>query len=589
MKWIRWQGLTAFLVIVGGTTAFFVFFIDGLVKRAIEKTGTAIVGAKVELDDADVTLFPLGIELKRLQVTNPNAPMTNAVEVDRIAFSVDAVQKLRHKTLIDEMSLDDMRFDTDRKTSGALSKKQKAPGKTSVVKQLAEKISLPSLEIPDVRNILEREPLDTLNLVETVQNEIKTGREDWQARIDQLPDKKKLEEYRDRIKAIRKSGKKGLGGILGGVTGAVELREDLMGDLDRIKEARGALKKDLRTLQDRVREARNAPADDIRRLKEKYSLSPEGLSNFTRLLLGPKIAGWTDTALRWYIKARPYLDRLSRARKAGSTEVVKPVRGKGMDVRFNERDPMPDFLIRTAGVSVDIPAGKISGRLRNITGEQRLAGAPLTFELKGEGMKDVSGVALNGEFNRLDPAHPRDRVALSASGYRIRNAAISQNEPLKVTLVDGLADLSGKAEMEANAMDVDLSAKLRQASLKTDLPGKPNPLSKAMADTLSDVKGFSLEASITGTPEDYKIGLTSDLDRILKDAVGQQVRKQAAQFEQKLTEAVHRKVDPRLKELESRLGTFDPLVGELTSRLKIGDDLLAELEQSGKKGLGLPF
>jgi uncharacterized protein (TIGR03545 family) len=588
MKWIRWQGLIAFIVLVAGTAAFIYLFLDSLVKRAIEKTGTLIVRAKVELDDADVTLFPLGITLKRLQVTNPNAPMTNAVEVSHIAFLMDPSGLLRHKVIVETMTMDGMRFGTERKTSGALTRTPKEPpGQTA--ERTSESFHLPSLEVPNVHDILEREPLETMKLIDTVQDEVKAGQEEWKTRIDQLPDKKSLEAYRGRIKEIEKSRKGGLEGMLGGATDAVRLRKDLMKDMDRIKEARSALKKDIGTLQKQVGEARRAPADDIRRLKEKYSLSPEGLSNFTRLLLGGKIAGWTDTALRGYASARPYLDRMSRTAGAGSAEVAKPVRGTGIDVKFRERKPLPDFLIRTAGVSVEIPAGSLSGRIRNITGEQPLIGAPLTFEFKGEKMSDVSRLDLKGEFNRLDASDPRDQFQLDANGYRIRNAALSDNDQFRVTLASGLADFNGHAVLEKGAMNAGFTAALRKTSLKTDLPEKANAISKAMADTLSDIHGFDLNVSVIGTPEDHDIKMSSDLDRILKDAVGNQIRKQAAQFEQKLTEAVHEKVDPRIKELESRLGGFNPYVNELNSRLKTGDELLDELAKTGKKGLKLPF
>jgi len=588
MKWIRWQGLIAFVILVAGTAAFVSLFLDGLVKRAIEKTGTRIVRAKVELDDADVTLFPLGITLKRLQVTNPNAPMTNAVEVSRIVFSMDPAALLLHKTIIDNMTLDGMRFGTERKTSGALSRKPKEPPGPAAGKP-SESFHLPSLEIPNVRDILEREPLESLKLIETVQDEIKTEREGWKTRIDELPDKKNLEAYRGRIKEIQKSRKGGLEGILGGATEAAQLRKDLMKDLDRIKDAEKALKKEIGTLQKRVGDARRAPGDDVRRLEEKYSLSPEGLSNFTRLLLGPKIAGWTETTLRGYAMAKPYLDRMVRTAGAGSAEVVKPVRRKGMDVRFKERDPKPDFLIRTAGVSVVIPAGELTGQVRNITGEQRLVGAPLSFEFKGERMRDVSRLDLKGEFNRLHASDPRDQFDLDATGYRIQNATLSDNDQFRVTLASGLADLNGHAELRKDTMNAGLSAGVRQANLKTDLPEKANTLSRAMADTLSGIKGFELNISVSGTPEDHDIKIASDLDRALKEAVGRQIRKQAAQFEQKLTEAVHEKVDPQLAQLESRLGGFNPYVSELNARLKLGDELLDELTRSGKKGLKLPF
>ena len=40
-RWIRWPGLIAFLVIVGGTAAFFLLFAGPLIRCAIERSGTA--------------------------------------------------------------------------------------------------------------------------------------------------------------------------------------------------------------------------------------------------------------------------------------------------------------------------------------------------------------------------------------------------------------------------------------------------------------------------------------------------------------------------------------------------------------------
>ena len=84
MKWIRWQGLVAFFVVVAVLMALWFLFVDGLVESVIEKMGMSIVGAEVDVK-ADVKLFPLGVTLQELQVTNPDAPETNSFECSRIA------------------------------------------------------------------------------------------------------------------------------------------------------------------------------------------------------------------------------------------------------------------------------------------------------------------------------------------------------------------------------------------------------------------------------------------------------------------------------------------------------------------------
>ena len=77
----------------------------------------SIVGAEVDVK-ADVKLFPLGITLKELQVTNPDVPETNSFECRHIAFNVDSLNLLRRKVIINEMAVEGMRFDTKRTAAG---------------------------------------------------------------------------------------------------------------------------------------------------------------------------------------------------------------------------------------------------------------------------------------------------------------------------------------------------------------------------------------------------------------------------------------------------------------------------------------
>ena len=120
MKWIRWWGLGVFLFLALAMTALWVLVVDSIVKQKIEEEGTAAVGAKVELDHADLTLFPTGLSLTRLQVTNPNEPMTNAVEIAKLSMGLDGLLLLRRKVIIDEMIITGVKFGTVRTTSGAI-------------------------------------------------------------------------------------------------------------------------------------------------------------------------------------------------------------------------------------------------------------------------------------------------------------------------------------------------------------------------------------------------------------------------------------------------------------------------------------
>ncbi|MCX5819268.1 MAG: hypothetical protein NT047_05090 [Deltaproteobacteria bacterium] len=91
-KWIRWQGIAAFVVVSALLAGVWGLVVDRVIKGIIEKAGTKAVGAKVELGAADLSLFPLGLTLNRLPVTDPDEPMTNAVEITRVAGSLDGLK-----------------------------------------------------------------------------------------------------------------------------------------------------------------------------------------------------------------------------------------------------------------------------------------------------------------------------------------------------------------------------------------------------------------------------------------------------------------------------------------------------------------
>ena len=65
------KGLIILTIIFLSIFIFWFFILDLIVKKYIEKEGTKAVGAKVELKSVDVSLFPAGIDLFQLQVTNP--------------------------------------------------------------------------------------------------------------------------------------------------------------------------------------------------------------------------------------------------------------------------------------------------------------------------------------------------------------------------------------------------------------------------------------------------------------------------------------------------------------------------------------
>jgi len=583
-KWIRWQGLFVFVGISLILTIFWLIFVDGIVKRTIESYGTRAVGAKVELADADLKLFPLGLTLEGLAVTNPDKPMENIVEISRTALLLEPLQLLRRKIIVEEVTLAGVRVNTVRKTSGAVkTPKAKESSQVSAKKPsgtFCDGVSLPAVDSLDIQKILAEEKLESLALIQKLQNELQGENSNWQKRLKELPGKEKFDDYRSRIEKL-KSGSGGLGGgLLGSVGNLTSLQKDIQADLDRLKNAQKQFDQIKSGFGGQLQQAAAAPLKDVERLKQKYALSPQGLDNMAKLVLGQKVCGGMQKAGEWYERIKFVLERSRKdSDKAKKEKEVRPQRGAGVYVRFKEYTPLPDFLIRRARAAFVIEAGELSGKIENITPDQDILGKPLTFAFAGEKLNQLQTLKLEGSINRVVPESPMDQVALQLKEYKVQNASLSQAADLPVTIKEGLADMDLLAKLEGDDLSGNLTTKVKSASLSVGEGAGKGPVLGAIGSALTQLSGFTARVDVSGTPDDYAVRLTSDLDQVLKSAAGRMVQQQAEKFEKELKAAVLAKAAGPLEGLKADQNALNAVGTQLADRLNMGSGLLGNLKR----------
>lgn len=590
-KWVRWWGLGVFLVLVATIGFLWLLVVDGVVKAKIEEEGTSVVGAQVELDKADLTLFPTGLILTRLQITNPDEPMTNAVEIARISMGLDSLNLLLRKVIIDEMKVEGIQFGTNRATSGAIDDRTRGepPSSETPESEQDDIFRLPPFEVPDVQKILEQEDLETLKLIEVIQEDIQREKELWEQRLKNLPGKAQFDKYQKRIKDLKSSTKGGIGGILGGVEEVQSIRKEIEQDFEEIKNARKEFDDKVALLKKRMAQAKVAPKNDIRRLKEKYSLSPQGLANLGQTLLGKQIGVRLKEATDWYEKLRPYLGGSEFGKETASgTEALPPARGAGVDVRFKEFQPLPEFLIRLAKVSLLLDVGEIAGKIENITPDQAVLGTPLTFTFSGDQLKNLQVMTLQGTLDHRIPTQGSDNIQFQAKGYRLQKVALSDQPDWPVALEDGLADVNVEAQLRGEALTATGTTGVSSLKVSAGRSGDSNPLTKALSSAVSDISTLSVKADVTGTIPKYDVRITSDLDRILQEAAGKMVDNLAASFGKDLETAISAKVSGPLKELKGAFGGLDAISGDLNKRLVQGNDLMKDFLGKEIPGKGFP-
>jgi uncharacterized protein (TIGR03545 family) len=572
---VRWQGILLFVAVCVLLAAVGRLFLNPLTERTIEKAGAAIVGAQVDLDAARVSLSPLGVTLTGLQVTNPNAPATNIVEAGRISFHMDGPNALRRKTIIDEMRVENVRLNTPRRSPGFV-----VQGGKSVVEQLAE---LPSFVIPNVKEVFEQEKagLPSLKLISGAADDGEKAKAKWEAKVKELKaaaDPDKYQKAYEELKA--RKGKASLGNILGGAKDVVSLQKQVRTDLTTIASAKDEFTADASALKKVVAEAPALVAADAKKLVEKYSLTSSGLANISRLLFGGRIAGQVRSALQWNDRLAPLIDRVKT--KFKGKDVVKPLRAKGMDVRFREDHPLPDFLARLVNVSVSLPAGDFSGRIENLTPDQDILGQPLAFRFAGENLKGLKSIVLEGTFDRTKAEARKDVLNVRVRGYRASGLKLATNQALPISLAEGLVDLDIGATVEKGVLTARIAAGLHSVRLaveaKETRQGLAGRVDAAIRTALLSVSSLNLTAEIGGPTDAFEVKVRSDIDDVLKNAVGAVVRDQMAGLERDLKAAIAERTAGPLQSLGLGVKGLDAYGLELDGLAKRLSDLLKKLK-----------
>ena len=565
-KWIRWSGLAGFIAVVGIIAALFIFLLPFLIKSGIEFAGTKLAGAKVTVDDADVTLSPLGVRLQGLQVADARAPMMNLLEFDEAVADLELAPLMIGKAISNELSVSNLRFHTERETSGALEVDIEETEEDSP--SLKEKASE---ALPSVDEILARETLTTPQAGEALKSSWGENSQRIDQAFDKVPDDNSIASYEEQIQDITSGRLESLEDFRQRKEKLDRLKKQLKEDRDAVRDARDAVRSAKSEVSARLTELRQAPSEDLAYLKDKYQLSGSGVSNITGLLFGDDAANWAREALYWYEKVKPYLESDESA-ESDNEEDEKAPRLAGRFVHFPSDNPWPDFMIRTARLTGPFDGGQLVISGKDITHQQTVTGRPTVFTATGEGLQKIGDLDGRLVLNHI-VGNATDTLTLTISDWKMA--------PLNLGVAGARLDssrvqLDAIAEVVRGELDADLDANVTQANFT----GEGQTLfARELNAALQGINNFTVDAGVTGTLKNPDIAFGSDLDRQINSAISKRIRAKQDEFEQKLKNRLNEKMSEYAGDYAEELQQLAAMEGSLDDKLGALKDLAsAELE-----------
>ena len=170
---------------------------------------------------------------------------------------------------------------------------------------------------------------------------------------------------------------------------------------------------------------------------------------------------------------------------------------------------------------------------------------------------------------------------MAVEQYRITDFKLSASDNLPITLKNGLAHLNLKAALNEGLLDADVDLNLDAATLDMEKKAGDNQLQQALHAALADVSAFSVNAKVSGPLDNYKVKMTSDLDKVMKTAVGKQVKRLTNEFQTGLQAGIMDKIEGPMANTAKHMSGLDTITQEITSRLNLGNDVLNSQRKLG--------
>ena len=204
-SFIRWKFVGPVGAVVAVLAVFFIFFFDPILERALEKAGSRVNGAKIEIDGLKTKFLKGQLSVQRLQVADRELPMTNRFETAQMKFQLDVENLLRKRFIIEESEIAGLKFGTPRESSGEIKvwiDKRKKEEKDSAAYKFYKKyenrakFNIDGLGGEAKQRVdIDPEDLEVTKAANDLEKKIDNLPKEWEAKI-------KEQQFEQRLKAV---------------------------------------------------------------------------------------------------------------------------------------------------------------------------------------------------------------------------------------------------------------------------------------------------------------------------------------------------------------------------------------------------
>ena len=568
-RFIRWQGMIAFMVLSALVVVFIYLFAESLVKKAIVSSAESAFGAEVNVAEVQLSYSPLQLSVLGLQVTDKETPTQNLFSFERATAGIDVWQYLFGKIIIDELEVSQLEFSSIRNQAGKVYPNEQSDGQaaeTSLAEQAKAMLPEVDMKLPDVKTLLNDSNLLTVNASKQLQDSYKAEQVKLKALQAQLPNKAKLKSYQDKVKALGKMKVNSLADIEKIKAEFDKIKAEFKADQALVKKAKRQVLATKNLLAQQVNELKNAPSKDWQHIEKTYQLESIDTEDFAHILFGEQAREYVQKAQWAYDKVSPFLDNTDGEE---TTEAAQK-HAQGRFISFKEESPLPSVLIKKALFSIQLAEGELTVSGSELTHQHWIRGKASLININSSANGELS---LSSHFKQSESGDFKANGEWLINDRKLSNTELTKSKALTLSLEK--AQLSGKGSFDLINSEIVATnhVSLKQASYQGQAK---STITQLLLDTVMSLDSLTIDVGVRGELSKPNFTIASSLNDTLTGAFKQQVAGKLNDFKDKVNKGLNEKLANALTLGDSQAAELLDLEALLTDT----DKALADLKNS---------
>ncbi len=557
--------LALILIFLIGIVIFNIVFMDKLIERAIERNLERIFEAKADIRGLDLQIFEGRLRFQSLEVANSRKPFRNLFELGEVDLQLDIEQLVRSKVVIDNVKLQEIRWDTERKTSGALpgvratkaGEMGEEEGKTFVGTFLEDAGKV-------VADIIkqEMENIKSPKLLQELPGKYQDLKVEWEETLqEQRKELENLPKLLEPVRAIKIEDIKTADEALSAYNMVDETYKKVKLTESNLAKSYDKLKTDLIMASKDKKNVSATISADYAHLSS-FIKSPEKRGEIASAILDPYIEKYLAEIHGKFKRWNYYFEKLKpMIKRREGKELV--LRAYGRDVTYPSV-AVPKFWLKNMDVSLGsiVERNLYSVKASDITSDQNIINNPTTFAIKR--VKSNEEVQWAGLIDKRE-----DREKSAVFDFKAKNIPFVLAEGIKafkVSNAKGIYNLDGELSFDrSNRAGGTLHLQL--SNLELDLSDKEDKIAANIKSVLS-ANPVDIEVGYTVSEEGkYTLKIKSNLDKLISGTINKLVTEWVNETKAKLDAELNNLLKAKLEEYQESYKGFISLEEDLKGNL----------------------